>query len=178
MNAELKPLAWGAHVQPAFRRKVREICERLRIDPSWLMACMAFETGRAFTADVRNGAGSGATGLIQFMPSTAAAMGTSTDALARMSAYRQLEWVEKYFAPRRGRLKTLEDVYMAILWPAAIGKPSTHVLFDRADEDHPKRYVQNAGLDYNRDGLITKAEAALRVRRELVEGLRPENAAD
>lgn len=92
-----------------------------------------------------------------------------------MSAVRQLDFVERYFQPRAGRLKTLADVYMAILWPAAIGKPASYVLFDRADPDHPRRYVQNAGLDFNRDGVVTKAEAAARVAEQLELGLRPEN---
>jgi len=138
---------------------------------------MAFETGRSFSPAVRNAAGSGAVGLIQFMPATAQALGTTTAQLAAMSAVKQLDYVERYFQPRAGKLKTLEDVYMAILWPAAIGKPEGFVLFDRADPVYPKRYVQNAGLDFNKDGQITKAEAAARVRRTLQEGLRPANAA-
>jgi hypothetical protein len=130
--------------------------QRLNTDPNWLMSCIAFESGRSFSPSITNAAGSGATGLIQFMPSTAQALGTSTEALARMSAVEQLEWVEKYFRPSAGRLKTLEDVYMAILWPAAVGKPDSYVLFVKADKRHPKRYIQNAGLDWNKDGKITK----------------------
>ena len=65
---------------------------------------------------------------------------------------------------------------MAILWPAAIGRPLDFVLFDKSDAGHPKRYIQNAGLDFNKDGLITKAEATARVVRLLDKGLRPENA--
>ncbi|MSR14152.1 MAG: hypothetical protein EXR86_06210 [Gammaproteobacteria bacterium] len=90
-----------------------------------------------------------------------------------MSAVRQLDYVERYFLPRAGKLRTLEDVYMAILWPAAIGKPLDHVLFAKNDPLRPKRYIQNAGLDFNRDGLITKAEAADKVRRKLDKGLSP-----
>ncbi len=41
---------------------------------------------------------------------------------------------------------------MAILWPAAIGKPLEHVLFRKGDPLSPKRYVQNAGPDYSKDG--------------------------
>ncbi len=168
-------IAWGAKVSRAFRDRVQDIAHQLIIDPSWLMACMAFESGRSFRADVRNAAGSGAVGLIQFMPSTAQALGTNTDALARLSPESQLAYVYMYFQPRAGRLKSLGDLYMAILWPAAIGKPEDYVLFDRADANHPKRYVQNAGLDFNKDGQVTKEEAAWRVRRELAIGLRPEN---
>jgi hypothetical protein len=169
-------LAWGKKVSKAFRERVIRMGASLKVDPNYLMACMAFETGRTFSPSVRNAAGSGAVGLIQFMPGTAQALGTSTAQLAAMGAVRQLDYVEKYFAPRTGKLKTLEDVYMAILWPAAIGKPNAFVLFDRSDPKNPKRYVQNAGLDYNKDGVITKAEAAARVSRQLNLGLRPVNA--
>jgi hypothetical protein len=166
-------LAWGAKVSPAFRTRLRAVCANLGVDPSFLMACMAFETGRSFSPSVRNAAGSGAVGLIQFMPTTAQALGTTTDRLAALSAVKQLDFVEKYFLPRKGKLLSLEDVYMAILWPAAIGKPLTHVLFRKDDPLNPRRYIQNAGLDYNRDGVVTKSEAAARVRRELELGLQP-----
>jgi hypothetical protein len=171
-------LAWGKKVTKPFRDKVQDVATSIEVEPNFLMACMAFETGRSFSPAVKNGAGSGAVGLIQFMPSTAQALGTTTAALAAMSAVRQLDFVEKYFAPRKGKLKTLEDVYMAILWPAAIGKPNSHVLFSKADATNPKRYVQNAGLDYNSDGIITKEEASDRVRKQLTAGLKPQNASE
>lgn len=173
---ETTMLAWGAEVSPAFRARVKAIGDYLEVDPSHLMACMAFETGETFDPSIRNAVGSGAVGLIQFMPATAQALGTSTEALARMSAVAQLNYVERYFAPRRGKLKTLEDVYMAILWPAAVGKPNSHVLFDRKDPRFPRRYVQNAGLDLDKNGRITKAEAGAKVRRKLEKGLLPEHA--
>lgn len=172
-----EPLAWGARVSPAFRDGVRRMAARLEINPDFLMACMAFETGRTFDPAIRNAAGSGAIGLIQFMPATAAALGTSTEALAAMSGPQQLIFVEAYFRPWKARLRTLSDVYMAILWPGAIGKPEGFVLFDQADKAHPKRYLQNAGLDFDHDGKITKAEAAAGPARQLEAGLRPANRA-
>lgn len=176
-SATSATLAWGSKVNGEFRARVREICAELQIEPDWLMACIAFETGRSFSASVRNAAGSGATGLIQFMPTTAAALGTTTDELAGMSELQQLEFVRQYFRPWRGRLHNLDDVYMAILWPAAVGKPGEHVLFRRGDPRRPKQYIQNAGLDYDGNGLITKAEAAQRVQRMLAAGLHRANAA-
>ena len=82
-------LAWGARVSPEFRSKLAVGCAELGIDPSHLMACMAFETGRTFSPSVRNEV-SGATGLIQFMPSTAKGMGLTTAELAGMTAEDQL----------------------------------------------------------------------------------------
>jgi hypothetical protein len=168
------PLAWGAKVSPLFRSLVIGTARRLSIpDPSWLMACMAFETGESFSPSIRNAAGSGAVGLIQFMPQTAAKEGTSVEKLAAMSAESQLQVVESYFKPWAGKLHSLGDVYGAILWPGMIGQPDTAVIFDKADPSHPKQYLQNKGLDTNADGKITKAEIVARVQAKLVRGLQP-----
>lgn len=169
-----RQLCWGAKVSYVFRSQVVLICKDLRIEPDYLMACMAFETGETFQANVRNMAGSPAIGLIQFMPQTAIALGTTSEKLAAMYPVTQLEYVHKYFAPLRGKLRTLADVYMAILWPAAIGKKLDYVLFSK---HHPvtKRYVQNSGLDYNANGEITKAEACKKVTAAYDKGMLPGN---
>ncbi len=162
-------IAWGAKVSTEFKAKVVQICLELGIDPSHLMACMAFETGETFRADIRNAAGSGATGLIQFMPSTASSLGTSTAALAAMTPVRQLDYVKKYFQSYSGRLNTLEDVYMAILYPAAIGKPADSTLFAGGT----KAYSQNSGFDKNSDNRITPAEVSALVRLKYAKGMGP-----
>lgn len=165
-------LAWGNAVSAEFRAKVLDICARLLIpDPSWLMACMRFESNLSPTA--RN-ALSGATGLIQFTLGTAGRLGTTLPAIAAMSALEQLDLVYKYLLPYMGRLNTLEDTYMAILWPAAVGKPVDYVLFGVKDVN-AKAYIQNKGLDLNADGLITKAEATVRVGTLYEEGVQPPN---
>lgn len=169
-------IAWGQKVSAAFRDKARTIAASLDVDPSSLMACMAFESGGTFSPSIRNAAGSGAVGLIQFMPQTAAALGTTTEALAAMTAEDQLDFVRRYFWPHKGKLANLGDLYMAVLWPAGIGKPDSYVLFDSHDPDHPARYVQNHGLDLDHDGRITRGEACARVKAKLAEGLLPVNA--
>lgn len=169
MNA---PLAFGTQVSATFRDRIRKIAADLLLPtPDWLMACMAFETGETFSASIRNAAGSGAVGLIQFMPSTAQVLGTSTDQLALMSPEDQLFMVHKYFMPYKGKLSLLSDVYMAILWPAAIGKPDDSPLWTA--ETRPTTYRQNAGLDSNNDLTITKGEAASKVAAKLKKGLTP-----
>lgn len=165
-------LAWGNKVSPEFRAEVTGICGRLSIvDPSWLMACMAWETGSSFNPSIKNAAGSGAVGLIQFMPATASALGTTTELLAKMTAIDQLTYVEKFFHPWAGKLKSLADVYGAILWPSMIGKPDDYVVFNSTDLHHPKLYIQNAGLDLNHDGKITKHEIVAKVEGVLSQGL-------
>jgi hypothetical protein len=103
--------------------------------------------------------------LIQFIRPVAEELGTTTDKLAAMTRVEQMDWVLKYMKRWVGKLSSvsLEDLYMAILWPAAVGKPNDYVLFS-----HPsKQYQQNKGLDLNKDGNITKAEAAAKVRNQL-----------
>lgn len=168
-------LAWGAKVSAAFRSAVRAIAIGLKTEPSNIMTAIAFETGRTFRADIRNGAGSGAIGLIQFMPSTAAALGTSTEALGAMTPEAQLHYVHAYFKPWAGKLKNLGDVYGGVLWPGMIGKPDSYVLFDKLDALHAKRYLQNRGLDLDRDGQVTRGEVCKRIYALRDEGLKPGN---
>lgn len=174
----MTPLAWGRKVSQAFRDRVRLLADQLAMPQDgadWLMACMAWESGRSFSASVVNGAGSGAVGLIQFMPDTARGLGTSTAALAALTPEQQLEFVGKYFKPYAGKLHLLSDVYMVILWPAAVGKPDSTILWNK--DTRPTTYKQNSGLDGDHNGEITKAEAASRVHDLYVEGLRPTNVA-
>lgn len=168
-----RQIAWGAKVSPTFRDRVRWIGETLNVDPNYLMACMAWETGEKFTANVKNMAGSGATGLIQFMPSTAVALGTSTAKLAKMTAEDQLNYVYKYFRPYSGRLRNLGDVYMAILWPKAVGQSDDYVLWDK--QKSPTTFRQNAGLDTNKNGKVTRAECVQKIQDKLTKGLLPKN---
>jgi hypothetical protein len=165
-------LAWGAKVSPQFREKICAIAVRLSTSPSWLMACMAFETGRTFSPAVKN-PGSSATGLIQFMAATARSLGTTTEALAQMTAEEQLDKVYEYFKPFAGRLDSLGDCYMAILWPPAVGKPDDFEVFANASE----AYKANAALDIDHDGAVTKKECVAFVERMLTEGLEVGNRA-
>ena len=151
------------NVTPEFLGEVEAMAERLGTRPEFLLAVMSFETGGSFDTGVRNAVGSGATGLIQFMPATAGELGTSTDALARMSPVEQLEYVERYFNNRSdpGDLGTLEGVYTTVLYGSPRPDPGA-VLFDSG-----AAYSQNAGLDLNGDGRITAGEATAKVRERI-----------
>lgn len=161
-------LVWGSKVTQEFAAKVREIADLLNTNPNWLMAVMAFETRMTFSPYVPNAAGSGAIGLIQFMPKTAAGMGTSTEKLARMSAVEQLDWVYKYYQPFRGRLNSLSDCYLAVLYPVAVGQSENYVLFKAPSI----AYTQNSGLDTEtpKKGYVTKKDATAQVERMMLKG--------
>ena len=148
---------------PDLKEGISRLATKYNIPAISLLAIMDFETGGSFDPAEPNQAGSGATGLIQFMPETARSLGTTTAELAQMSQTEQLVYVEKYFDQFGYRLSggNVDDIYMAVLWPKAIGKPEGYVLFRRGT----KAYGQNSGLDHNEDGTITKYEAATKVRR-------------
>jgi hypothetical protein len=151
------------NVTPEFLREVEGVAQRVGAQPEHLMAAMSFETGGTFASDVKNPRSS-ATGLIQFMDSTAKGLGTSTSALAQMTPTEQLQYVEKYFEPYRGRLNDLESVYTTIL--AGSPHDANDVLFNQGE----KAFGPNRELDVNGDGRITAAEATAHVRDRMGAG--------
>lgn len=141
----------------AFLSGVKALADKYGTTTAELMSLMHFESGGSFDPAKKNGIG--ATGLIQFIPSTAKGLGTSTDALAGMSRVEQLEWVDKYLAQTpvsKVEKPTGEDLYMSVLWPKAVGKPSDYVLWKEGSIE----YKQNKGLDVGGKGYITKRDAA------------------
>jgi len=130
----------------------------IQVHPDWLASVMSFESG--FSPSIKNAAGSGATGLIQFMPATAAGLGTSVDALAAMTFVEQLPFVERYFAPYVGKLQSLEDTYLAVFYPAFIGKADDAVLGSQGSAI----YDQNSGFDRAGKGYVTKYDITSTIR--------------
>lgn len=168
-TAQNGKLIWGSRVDQAFRVKVREIAGQLSMDPNWLMAVMGFETGYTFSPAARN-PGSSATGLIQFIESSARGIGTSTAQLARMTAVRQLDYVEAYYRPYSGRIRNLGDAYLAVLWPVAVGRPDSYVMWERDSGPYQREYAANSGLDVSRNGVITRGEAVASVNTSYMRG--------
>lgn len=145
-------------ISQEFLTKVKEIGKRLGIDYRYLLSVMQFESGlnpQAINKWTK------ATGLIQFMPSTAHELGTTCDELYKMTDVQQLDYVEKYFNPYKGKLDSLSEVYMAVLWPrAALDKDQDSTLFIKGT----KAYDQNP-MDWNKDGRVTETEAAAKVQK-------------
>lgn len=133
-------------LEPGFVNAFVEMAQRIGVDPDYLAASVSIESG--FNPAARN-KDSGASGLIQWMPQYAPLFGTSVEAIRQMTAIEQLPLIERTFkhwghlAPR--------DTYLAIFWPAAVGKPDDYVI---ATEGQPS-YNQNSGLDWDKDGTIT-----------------------
>ena len=111
--------------QSPFDAKVRDVADQLGIEPDWLMMCMDIESDLNERAQNK---WTNAVGLIQFMPSTASGLGTSTAALLAMSNVEQMDFVYKYLRPYEWKMTSFVDVYFAIFFPIAIGKPADYVL--------------------------------------------------
>lgn len=149
-------------VEPSFGSAMKSLALGLGLDADAILGVMSLESG--LNPQATNPT-SKATGLIQWMPSTAKALGTTVDMLRNMSAVEQLEYVKRYLSPLRQKIRESEpgDYYMAVFMPAFIGAPRETVLGEKGSTDllkgtgatKGKIYEQNAGLDVNKDGRIT-----------------------
>ena len=155
----------------AFIDKVKEVCSRLGLEPDFLMATIDAECG--FDHRAVNPV-SGATGLIQFMPATAADLGTSTSAIRGMSAIQQLDYVEKYFKGFGSLVSQISEPaesYLIVFYPYAVGKPDSYVL---GSQESPRMVAliarQNGIYDLNKDGQITKGEIMEYMRNNKYKG--------
>lgn len=164
-------LPWGKKVSQVYKERVQWIADDLLMPKEgagWLMGVSAFETGETFSPSIKNMAGSSGTGLIQFMSFTAKALGTTVDALAKMTAEDQLNYVYKYFLPHKGKLNSLGDVYLAVLYPKAMRLADKDTVWVKGKDG--LLYSQNAGLDKNKDGIITRAEIVSLVEAKYKKG--------
>ncbi|HEU0031129.1 MAG TPA: peptidoglycan-binding protein [Kofleriaceae bacterium] len=137
--------------EPGFMDKLDTIAERLGTKVEWLINVMMAESG--LRASAKNPK-STATGLIQFMAKTARALGTSVHALRKMSAVKQLDWVERYFKPFKGKLTSQAAVYAAV-GAGHVGEQGDRTVFFRRGS---KEYRANRVWDVNKDGRITQGE--------------------
>ena len=173
----IKPLdiAWSAAVSPVFIHKVKTWVQEKGYfagADSALMACMAFESGGTFSPSIQNGAGANAFGLIQFMDGAAKDLGIPLSKIKTMSQLDQLDLVFKYFEmwEQRGKVyKHLQDFYMTIFYPKAVGYEADHILF----REDVIQYRQNSGFDFNKDGFITIGEISARLFDKYYEGMEP-----
>lgn len=152
-------LAFQEKVTPEFAAKVIAIATQLQTNPNWLMAVMKAESNLNPAAQNTKYPLSGgpATGLIQFTPDTAQALGTSIDQLKQMDGVEQLDYVQKYFQPFAGRLNSYFDTYIAVFFPAAINKPDGWI-FETSRIKRSAIARQNPVIDINNNGEITVGE--------------------
>lgn len=142
-----------------FLNAVDNTANMLGVTSDQLLAVMDFETIGSFSPSEKSKTSS-ATGLIQFIESTAGDLGTSTEELAKMTRAEQMVYVDRYLSRFQGRIKNTGDIYMAVHWPRAVGKKDSYVMYRRGSDN----YSANQSLDTNGDGTVTRGEALQRLR--------------
>ena len=151
-----------------FLKEVVRVSRKIGVHPADLLGLMASESG--LDPQARNK--SGATGLIQFMPDTAAELGTSVSALSKMNRVQQMKYVEKFLLKKVPKGATPGHLYTAVFLPKFAKRPANYVIAKRGGftdkyGNHPaKWYTGNAGLDLNKDGSITIAELGDRIQQK------------
>jgi len=149
-ESKLKETVLKCSVQ-SFINEAVAISQRLQINPNWLMAVMELETAGTFNPAITNKLGY--TGLIQFGGPAAKDIGTTTLYLRALNGVQQLEYVEKYLSKYKGKMNSLEDTYLAVFFPAAIGRPQGWVL--QTSRLTPERIAKwNPLFDVNKDNTI------------------------
>ncbi|KKN38324.1 hypothetical protein LCGC14_0754690 [marine sediment metagenome] len=155
---------------PSDRRSIVRTADRLGVSPSDLAAAISFETAGSFDPAQPNLGGGSAVGLIQFMPSTARLLGTTSAELRAMTFQEQMVYVEQYLsrvARSMGKLRNLSDVYLAIFAPVGVGKsPGARLPYKG------RQYEANKHLDRAGKGYITVADAARPATNILAAGLK------
>lgn len=142
----------------SFIKEVNRVAAKYNFSPGALIGLMMSESGIDPQARNPNG---GATGLIQFMPATARALGTSTAALYKMNRTEQMKYVDAFFAPHAKGLNNASPgkLYAYVFLP---GRAHRDVL----TTSNEKYYKANPGLDTNKDGKITISDLDKRVLKK------------
>jgi hypothetical protein len=141
----------------AFIKEVERVSSKYGFSPGALIGLMQSESG---VNPQSVNSKSGATGLIQFIPATARALGTSTDALHRMNRAQQMKYVDAFFSPYASGLRgaSAGKLYAYVFLPGRAGRQSGILT-----ENPEKYYTDNRGLDVNRDGRITISDLDRRI---------------
>ena len=130
-------------------------------DPVAVAAVIEIESNRSWDPSVHGPAGSFTdypgypVGLIQFAPSTARGLGTTSEQLEQLSFAEQLPFVVAYYNKYGGPSKFQRpgDYYLAG-WGAPPSTPDNRVLAVEGSA----AYKGNTGLDTNKDGTIIASE--------------------
>jgi hypothetical protein len=144
------------------KRAVDDTAAYINVPPMWLLCVLYQESG--LQASIVNNIG--AVGLNQLTPDTAATHGIDISAFRTNGADYQLQQMKKFYASARGKIKRAGDLYMFNFLPVVITnnigfdvplgvKNSTDKFYGLSKGSI---YSHNSGLDYNKDGIITRRD--------------------
>ena len=169
---------WGIDkLSPSDLAALKRTADELGVPVDSLAAVMSIEGG--FNPQARN-PHTRATGIIQFIPSTARSLGTTVDELFEMTFQEQLPYVVKFYEMNRCTgVQDPGELYTCTFCPALRGKPEDFVVGEEGVTDvvspcatrasMDKVYNQNKSLDVNKDGVLTAGDVRDKARRRLDE---------
>ncbi|GAA4107032.1 hypothetical protein GCM10022393_01920 [Aquimarina addita] len=187
-------LNWGSKLTCQERKRVLLMAKNLELadnnaleGANWIMSIMALESARTFDPSIQNDLGY--TGLIQFGDAAASDLNTTTSLLKEMTVLEQLDYVEKYFERKKTKLKTLADMYLAVLYPNATGNGNNpnYVVFDatssirssrRGYSQNPAFFFEDSDSASNATGKTYVWEVARKIQEFYDEGLGHKNKCD
>jgi ElaB/YqjD/DUF883 family membrane-anchored ribosome-binding protein len=108
-----------------------------------------------------------AAGLLQWTKGS----GTDPQSVLHLNHLQQLDKVQTYFAPYRGKMHSYFDVYLVTFFPMGMGKPDDYV-FATKNLSAALIAKQNPIINKNRDGKITMKEFKQYVWDSTPEGVR------
>lgn len=157
-------------VDPTFLRALAAMVDRHGWDIDGIAGVISHESG--FNAAAHTPIpGQTATGLIQFIESTARQLGTTTDALRTMSPLQQLPYVERFFQRTIRQIPQAPESYiLATYGRADLVNAPDDLAIDHATSDDPaeaERYRVNSALDAGGKGWISVGDLRASLRRVL-----------
>jgi len=159
MFTRKQPETMYKNLSPENAELIEEFAAAWGLMPSWVAKVIYLETAGTFSTTISNPT-TGATGWFQFMPQTALSLGTNVAEIKQMSASEQLRLFEAYLesiGKDAGEIKSESDLYFAIFFPAAIGRPDDWVL-QTSSLSASRIATANKGFDVNKDSKITVKE--------------------
>jgi hypothetical protein len=149
-----QPTPWTTDT--AFLNKVKEISATLNLNWLDMLAIMHLETAGQMDPWIQNSAGY--TGLIQFGKLAAQQLNTTVEHLRGLDRVQQCDWVTKYFQywKRTKNLTRFVDMYLAVLWPAGIGRADDYVIFPAGSREYQQNPVFDPGkkVGYTTVGMV------------------------
>jgi len=143
----------------AFLGEVKRVSQKYGIKEGDLLGLLASES----RFDPAAGEIGDHVGLIQFGVSEARSVGTTQDALKKMSRAEQMKYVDKYFETRKLKKGAgAGQLYATVFAPEYASGDPNKVLYSSPSRE----YASNAPLDSNRDGKITVAEMGGRIQQK------------
>jgi hypothetical protein len=161
---------WSDQLTCDERKKVLEVCadiwgeDKKKDKASELMAIMHLETVKTFSP-TKKGISSNGTkyiGLIQFSATTAKSIGTTYEALGKMTFIEQMNYVKEYLKQNKAKMNTIVDFYLQVIKPSDVGMGNNpdHAVFDESisvpDGDGSNTSKEQRDKNITREPWVTK----------------------